>query len=77
MSGQKIVNADQAEFWDSATGAQWVELQDSIDTLLSGVLEHLLAKADIATGQTILDVGCGTGASVLALCERVGPGGAV
>lgn len=77
MAEQKPANADQAEFWESATGAQWVELQDSIDALLSGVLDSLLAKADIAAGQTVLDIGCGTGASVLALCERVGPRGAV
>ncbi len=77
MVEQESVNAEQAEFWESATGAQWVELQEGIDTLLSGVLERLLSRADIATGQRILDVGCGTGASVLALCERVGPSGAV
>lgn len=77
MPDQKIVNADQAEFWSSTTGAQWVELQDSIDTLLSGVLDRLLAKADLKAGQSVLDIGCGTGASVLALCEHVGPDGAV
>lgn len=77
MPQQKIVNADQAEFWSSATGAQWVELQDRIDALLSGVLDRLLAGADVKSDQSVLDIGCGTGASVLALCERVGPEGAV
>jgi SAM-dependent methyltransferase len=77
MSENKIVNADQAEFWQSATGAQWVELQESLDNLLSGVLDHLLETAGVEPRQSVLDIGCGTGASVLALCERVGPDGMV
>lgn len=77
MAEQKPVNADQAEFWESTTGAQWVEMQDSIDRLLSGVLEHLLTRADVKPGQSVLDIGCGTGASVLALCDLVGPRGSV
>jgi SAM-dependent methyltransferase len=77
MPEQKIVNADQAEFWSSTTGAQWVELQERIDGLLSGVLDRLLAEAEPKSGQSVLDIGCGTGASVLALCEHVGPDGAV
>ena len=71
------VNADQAEFWNSNTGAQWVQEQEVLDTLFAGVLEHLLERADLLPGQSVLDIGCGTGASVLAACERVGPEGAV
>jgi SAM-dependent methyltransferase len=54
-----------------------VELQESLDNLLSGVLDHLLETAGVEPRQSVLDIGCGTGASVLALCERVGPDGMV
>lgn len=77
MTGIKTVNADQAEFWASATGGKWVELQDKMDALLSGVLDALLQRATVEPGQSVLDIGCGTGASVLALCARTGPQGAV
>lgn len=77
MSGKKSVNADQAEFWESASGGKWLEMQDKIDALLSEVLENVLARADIRPGQSVLDIGCGTGASVLALSALVGPEGMV
>lgn len=77
MSESKIVNADQVEFWESATGRKWIEQQEDLDALLAGVLDHLLAKADIRRGQSVLDIGCGTGASVLAVSEFVGPDGSV
>lgn len=73
----KIANADQAEYWNSASGQTWATHQDRLDTLLAGALEAVLERAAPQPGEHVLDIGCGTGASSLALSELVGADGHV
>ena len=68
-------NADQSEYWRSAQ--QWVDCQDQLDAMMQPVLDRLLAEADLQTGQRVLDIGCGTGASSMAAARMVGPSGQV
>ncbi len=74
MSG---ANTDQAAFWTDGSGAKWVALQENLDALFQPVLEGLLARARLQPGQSVLDVGCGTGASTLQAARSVGPQGMV
>ena len=62
-------NAQQIEFWNGATGEAWVDGQVQLDELLSPISQVLLARAAAGTGQRVLDVGCGAGASTIALAE--------
>ncbi|MEO0390950.1 MAG: class I SAM-dependent methyltransferase [Pseudomonadota bacterium] len=68
-------NADQAEFWAQATS--WVDHQAAMDAVLAPVLQGVLDRADLQRGWDVIDVGCGTGASVLAAADAVGPAGTV
>ena len=70
-------NADQAEYWNGPRGAQWVRLQEELDQRLAPLLHLLLDPAIIRPDQRVLDVGCGTGASLLSISPLVGPGGRV
>lgn len=70
-------NADQARYWASAVGAKWVELQEPLDLALQQVSAVLFERAKPASGEQVLDLGCGTGATTLDLAERVGPKGRV
>lgn len=70
-------NDDQREFWSNQAGPKWVALQQAMDAKMQPVLDGIFARAGLTSGQTVLDVGSGTGASTLMAADRVGPNGMV
>lgn len=70
-------NADQIAYWNGPGGRHWTERQQLQDIVLAPVSEILLSRADVKSGETVLDVGCGCGATSFDLVKRVGPGGRV
>jgi SAM-dependent methyltransferase len=70
-------NPAQAEYWNTGRGEQWVIHQAALDARFAGIRDALLARAALRPGERALDVGCGTGATTLALAEGVGRAGAV
>ncbi len=70
-------NEDQIKFWNDKAGRDWTELQERMDTNLSGLYDAVMAFAQPAPGMAILDVGCGTGVTSLGLARIAGPKGRV
>jgi SAM-dependent methyltransferase len=70
-------NADQIRHWNEVAGAKWVALQDVLDVQIGPLGLRAMARAAVAPGERVLDVGCGCGASSLELARRVGPTGRV
>lgn len=70
-------NAAQQAYWNDAAGKAWVELQDLLDRQLEPLGDRAMAALGPRTGDRILDVGCGTGQTTLALAARVGAQGSV
>jgi SAM-dependent methyltransferase len=67
-------DSEQARLWNGPSGQAWIDLQDVLDRTLQP-FEDLLADTVAAQGaQQVLDVGCGTGATTLAVARRLGAG---
>ena len=70
-------NEAEITYWNSTGGRRWVERQQSQDIVLGPILHATLERAHLRQGECVVDMGCGTGASSIALAERVGPSGQV
>jgi len=63
--------------WDEEIAQRWVALEEAMDRALEPFGAAALARARPAAGERVVDVGCGCGATVVALAGAVGPGGHV
>jgi len=67
-----------AEGWDQGDRAQrWVALEEEMDRALEPFGRAGLARAEVRSGERVVDVGCGCGATLVDLAEAVGPSGRV
>jgi SAM-dependent methyltransferase len=70
-------NEDQIKFWNEKAGRDWTQLQERMDRNLSRVHTAIMDFAAPKPGQAVLDIGCGTGTTSLALADAVGSTGRV
>jgi SAM-dependent methyltransferase len=70
-------NAAQIAYWNDRSGAIWTALQERLDALFEPLTALALQAAAPIPGERVVDVGCGCGATVLALAQRLGPTGQV
>jgi ubiquinone/menaquinone biosynthesis C-methylase UbiE len=71
------LNADQIAYWNGPGGQHWTDRQQTQDVLLAPVSDILIDRARAKIGARIIDVGCGCGATTIALARKVGPTGHV
>ncbi len=72
---QNIPNEEMAALWNGASGQAWVDEQALLDQTYQAI-EKLLADAVTASGaRSVLDIGCGSGATTLAVARILGTRG--
>jgi ubiquinone/menaquinone biosynthesis C-methylase UbiE len=72
----KAPDALKGEDWAGEMGARWLANLDRFEGMIAPIGAALLAQADYQLGERVLDLGCGGGATTLAIAEAVGPDGA-
>ena len=71
----KPENAEQSKLWNGTAGAAWVEGQELLDGMFEPFARLLVQEAQGVAARQVLDVGCGAGATTLAIARTLAPGG--
>lgn len=66
---------EQAALWNGPSGHAWVEEQAVLDDMLRPLEDLLVEAVGKTSARHVLDVGCGTGSTTLALARRIGAPG--
>jgi SAM-dependent methyltransferase len=70
-------NAREAQYWNSTATQPWSKQHEPIDRLFASLTQTALNIAAPQVGERVIDIGCGSGTTVLELAARVGPSGYV
>jgi SAM-dependent methyltransferase len=70
-------NAQQIALWNGCAGRGWVEAQESLDRLFEPFQGLLVEAVAARSARRVLDIGCGTGGTTLAIARLAGSGSAV
>lgn len=75
MGEQNIATMSQSDLWNGPAGQAWLHMQTLLDSLFEP-FEALLVDAVRWHGpHAVLDIGCGTGATTLAIARALAPHG--
>ena len=77
MSESNIANTAQHEYWNTVGGPRWVGLGGLVERRNLAFNDLMLERSAVAPGESVLEIGCGTGATTVPLAEAVGPRGRV
>lgn len=71
MQSAPGANEAQARHWNARAGEVWVEQQEMLDRLFAPFERTLVEAVEQRGARDVLDVGCGAGATALAVARRL------
>jgi SAM-dependent methyltransferase len=77
MSEGRIANTAQHQYWNTVAGPRWVGLAGFVERRIAVVNDLLLTRSGVVANESVLEIGCGTGAATVPFAEAVGPRGRV
>lgn len=75
MNATSDVAQEQSRLWNGPSGRSWVALQQELDRLFEPFEKRLVEEVVAGRRRDVLDIGCGTGATTLAVARRIGANG--
>jgi SAM-dependent methyltransferase len=66
---------EQARLWNGPAGCAWVEEQEALDRVLQPFEDLIVETVSAGPGGRVLDVGCGTGSTTVAVARLLGAKG--
>jgi ubiquinone/menaquinone biosynthesis C-methylase UbiE len=75
MTSTHPVDESQQALWNGSAGQAWVDAQETLDAVLRPFEDILVGTVAAGPGGRVLDVGCGTGSTTLAIARQLGAHG--
>ncbi|MGM3277337.1 methyltransferase domain-containing protein [Ralstonia sp. 24A2] len=75
MKTMPPTDGTQAALWNGHAGHAWVATQTALDQMFQPLENQLLEAVSAHRAQHVLDVGCGTGSTTLAVTRQLGDNG--
>jgi SAM-dependent methyltransferase len=75
MDVARQTDDEQTTLWNGLSGRAWVETQELIDQMFKPIEDLLVEAVSTGSGGRVLDVGCGTGGTTLAVARLLGSKG--
>jgi SAM-dependent methyltransferase len=70
-------NAKEIAYWNGIAGRNWTDLQEEWDGIAKDIAAAAITRAAVCPGERVVDIGCGCGATTIALGALVGSKGRV
>jgi ubiquinone/menaquinone biosynthesis C-methylase UbiE len=77
MTDHNGSQSPQSEDWAGEMGLKWLANLSLFEEMIAPIGSALLARADYQAGETVIDLGCGGGATTIAIAKAVADTGRV